>query len=180
MYDLAIRRLRIFDKPLVKTHFQNLAPEALRARFGTSVPDEFLDRYVASLFDDASLIFGAFPDTCLRGMAELRPLGDSHPRTAEAAFTVESPWQDRGIGDALLSRIIAGARNRGIREVHMICLATNQRMRHLASKHSADLNLMTGEVAATLTPAWPTPLSMAQEIAGEYHAFARAVFTWPD
>ncbi|MEX0306726.1 MAG: GNAT family N-acetyltransferase [Ruegeria sp.] len=162
------------------THFQNLEPETLRSRFGAVVPDAFLDRYVSTLFDDASLIYGAFPDACLRGMAELRPLGENHPRIAEAAFTVEAPWQDQGIGDALLSRIIAGARNRGIREVHMICLATNQRMRHLASKHSADLKLMTGEVAAKLTPHWPTPLSVAQEIAGEYHAFARAVFCWPD
>ena len=179
-YDPSIRRLRIFDKPLVATHFQNLTPEALRSRFGLTVPDAFLGRYVSTLFDDASVIYGAFPDACLRGMAELRPIRDRQARIAEAAFTVETPWQGRGIGDALLSRIIESARNRGIREVHMNCLATNQRMRHLASKHSAQLHLTTGEVAATLTPSWPTPLSMAQEIAKEYQALARAVLSWPD
>ena len=180
MCDLAIRRLRVFDEPLVTAHFRNLEPEALRSRFGIVVPDEYLQRHVSALFDEASLVIGAFPDACLRGMAELRRLGDCHPRSAEAAFSVENPWQDRGIGDALLSSIIVGARNRGFREVHMLCLATNKRMRYLASKHNAVLNLKTGEVAATLTPPWPTPLSMAQEIVVKYQAFTRAVLSWPD
>ncbi|KIC44855.1 hypothetical protein RA28_17545 [Ruegeria sp. ANG-S4] len=180
MHDLAIRRLRIFDKAQIVAHFNTLDRETLRSRFGATVTDAYVQNYVATMFDDTALIYGAFPDTALRGVAELRPIGNPPTRIAEAAFTVEASWQDKGIGDALLSRIIAVARNRSIREVHMVCLATNQRMRHLACKHDADLQLMTGQVAATLTPPWPTPISMVQEIAGEYHAFARAVLSWPD
>ena len=180
MHDLAIRRLRVFDKPQIETHFQNLDDEALRSRFGMIVPRKFVENYASGVLSNAALVYGAFPDSHLRGVAELRQVEDGPTYAAEAAFTVETPWQGHGIGDALLSRLIAGARNRGIREVHMLCLATNQRMRHLAKKHDADLNLVPGQVEATLTPPWPTPFSVAQELAGEYHAYARAVFSWPD
>lgn len=179
MYDLAIRRLRIFDKPQVTTHFQSLDANALRCRFGVQVPPGFAKHYAMGIFDDNALIYGAFPDPFLRGVGELRFPNNGNPLVAEAAFSVESAWQDKGIGDALLSRIITAARNRRIREVHMLCLATNQKMRRLAARHNAELSLITGQVQATLTTPWPTPFSVAEEIAAEYHAFARAILSWP-
>ncbi len=179
MYELPIRRLRIYDRPKVESHFNSLDVDALTSRFGTPVDLSFVQSYLSEIFDNASLVFGAFPDSCLRGVGELRTLPGHQAHVAEAAFTVETEWQDRGIGDALLSRIITAARNRGIREVHMLCLATNQKMRRLAAKHDADLKLITGQIEATLTAPWPTPLSVAEEISGEYHAMARAILTWP-
>ncbi len=179
MYELPIRRLRIYDKPKILSHYRNLDTEALASRFGMPVNADFVQTYLAGMFDYPALIYGAFPDSCLRGVGELRTVPDSPKNVAEVAFTVETPWQDRGIGDALLSRIIAAARNRGIREVHMLCLATNQKMRRLATKHHAELKLITGQVEATLTTPWPSPFSLAEEISGEYHAFARAILTWP-
>lgn len=179
MYELPIRRLRIYDKPQISSHFNNLDADALASRFGVPVSPAFVQNYLSGIFDNSALVFGAFPDACLRGVAELRALPDSARHAAEAAFTVETTWQDRGIGDALLSRTITAARNRGFREVHMICLATNQKMRRLAAKHDADLNLVTGQIEATLTSPWPTPLSVAEELSGEYHAIARAILSWP-
>ena len=179
MHDIAIRRLRKYDKAQVITHISNLDSEALTSRFGVSVRPQRLQTYIADMFGTAALVFGAFPDTCLRGLAELYLQPDGNGHIAEAAFSVESPWQDQGIGDALLSRLLTAAQNRGIREVHMLCLATNQKMRRLASRHQADLTLLPGQVAATLTTPWPTPFSMAEELTGEYHAFARAILSWP-
>ncbi len=179
MYELPIRRLRVYDKSKIESHFNSLDIEALTSRFGAPVSAAYVQTYLSGMFDNAALIFGAFPDSCLRGVGELRVLPDSQTHVAEAAFTVESAWQDRGIGDALLSRIITAARNRGIREVHMLCLATNQKMRRLAEKHDADLKLVTGQIQATLNAPWPTPLSVAEEISGEYHAMARAILSWP-
>lgn len=179
MYELPIRRLRIYDRPKIESHFNTLGSDTLAARFGTQVSAAFVQHYLSGIFDNSALVFGAFPDSCLRGVGELRLVPDNETQMAEAAFTVEAEWQDRGIGDALLSRIITAARNRGIREVHLLCLATNQKMRRLAAKHDAELSLVTGQVAATLTAPWPTPLSVAEEISGEYHAMARAIFSWP-
>jgi len=179
MYELPIRRLRIYDKPKIESHFNSLDREALTSRFGAPVSATFVQTYLSGLFDQPALVFGAFPDSCLRGVGELRFLQGNQNHLAEAAFTVETVWQDRGIGDALLSRIITAARNRGIQEIHMLCLATNQKMRRLAAKHKAELSLMTGQVEATLTAPWPTPFSVAEELSGEYHAIAHAILRWP-
>ena len=43
----------------------------------------------------------------MRGAAELRPLGLRFPRQAEAAISIEKPWQSHGVGSALLRRTIA-------------------------------------------------------------------------
>ncbi len=179
MHEVAIRRLRKYDKSLVVSHFHNLDNDALQSRFGATVNSQAIDSYISGVFGNAALVYGAFPDAHLRGVGELRTLaGDTHT-IAEAAFTVEEPWQGQGIGDALLSRLITAAQNRGIREVHMVCLATNQKMRRLAAKHEAELALVPGQIEATLTTPWPTALSMVREITGEYHAFAHAVLRWP-
>ncbi|WP_367180454.1 GNAT family N-acetyltransferase [uncultured Ruegeria sp.] len=130
------------------------------------------------MFADAAFILGAFPDSCLRSVGELRLIPDQKHHIAEAAFTVEKVGQDQGIGDALLSRLITVAQNRGFREVHMLCLATNQKLRRLAAKHNAELVLVPGQVEASLTTPWPTPFSTAKEITDAYRAFARAVLSW--
>lgn len=179
MYEVPIRRLRVFDKAQVVLHFNNLNPETLLSRFGTPIQPDRLQTYIDTMFDTAAIVFGAFPDSQLRGVGELRRLPESRNQIAEAAFTVEEPWQDKGIGDALLSRIITAAQNRGIREVHMLCLATNQKMRRLALRHKAELDLVPGQIEATLTTLWPTPFSLVEELSGEYHAFAKAILRGP-
>ncbi|WP_170788441.1 GNAT family N-acetyltransferase [Ruegeria lacuscaerulensis] len=179
MYELPIRRLRPYDRPKIESHFKSLNSDALTSRFGAPVSAEFVAAYLSDIFDDAALIFGAFPDSRLRGVGELRAVPDSLNYVAEVALTVETGWQDRGIGDGLLSRLLTAARNRGINEVHMLCLATNQKMRRLAAKHKAELKLITGQIEATLATPWPSPFSLAEEISGEYHAFARAILSWP-
>lgn len=179
MQEVAIRRLRKYDRSQVVSHFNDLDDETLFSRFGTPVSPRLVEEYISELFATAALVFGAFPDTHLRGVGELRTLTGHKHNVAEAAFTVARPWQGKGIGDALLSRLITVAQNRGIREVHMICLATNQQMRRLASRHQAELTLVPGQIEATLTTPWPTAFSVAREISGEYHAFARAVLSWP-
>ncbi len=75
-----------------------------------------------------AVIHGFFVDGMLRGIAELRPLGPGFPEEAEAAFSIEKPWQSHGVGTALLDRTLLAARNRGIKLLHMACLANNQRM----------------------------------------------------
>ena len=75
----------------------------------------------------------------MRGAAELRPLGPGFARQAEAAISVEKPWQSHGVGSALLSRTLLTARNRGFRHAAHGCLAENRRMQQLARKFDAEL-----------------------------------------
>lgn len=174
----SIRRLWPMDQPAVLDHFLSLDRDIRHMRFGGGVGDGFLRDYADDVLKVGSVIFGAFPDGELRAVGELRGLLDAWPVRAEAAFSVERVWQDRGIGDALVTRVIAAAQNRSVNTLNMICLPENRKMQHLAMKHHAVLDLSVDEVEARLDPPWPTPSSLAEEFAGEAQGLTDALLRW--
>lgn len=178
--EAAIRRLWQFDQAAICQHFLRLDPGTRRMRFGGAVSAAYVNKYAEQIMQFDSAIYGAFVDGTLLAVAELRGLFDGWPATAEAAFSVERKWQDQGIGDALLTRVIAAAQNRGVKTLYMICLTENKKMQHLAAKHSAVLKFHRSEVEASLDPPWPTPYSIAEEMAGETGYLVNAVLHWPD
>ena len=137
--------------------------------------DEFIRDYVRTTFGLSVVVHGFFVDGALRGAAELRPLGPAFQREAEAAFSIETPWQSHGVGSALLDRTLLAARNRGIKTLHMACLANNRRMQELARKFAAELSFDFGNVAGEVAAARPTPLSVLRELVADNHGFATAV-----
>ena len=177
--DLLIRRLWAVDQEAISNHLLRLDAETRRVRFGGAINDESVKAYASCILRYDSIVCGAFINGTLRAIAELRGLYRSWPAMAEAAFSVEPDWQNGGIGDALFERVIAFARNRGVKTLYMTCLRENERMRHLAAKHHAQLYFCPGEVEATLDPNWPTPLSLAMEIADETRGMTQAMFRWP-
>ena len=132
-----IRRLRPTDMDAYRAHLKRLDRVSRHSRFNGAVSDAYIDAYVDSSLRMDTLLFGAFHDGLLIGAGELRVLFGAWPVAAEAAFSVEQAWQDHGVGDALMARVIAAARNRGVTRVAMLCLSHNERMRHLAMKHHA-------------------------------------------
>ena len=171
-----IRRLRVYDQPELVDHFQRLNPQTRRLRFGCAVSDRYVTDYAAHILTNDALTFGAFAENHLRGVAEMRGLSESWPRTAEVALLVEPAWQDKGIGEALFNRLISAAQNRGIKKLCMLCLRENRRMQHLARKHHAHLEIQSGDVEATLQPSWPTLNSIFQEVMGETQSYLQATF----
>ena len=171
----AIRRLWPADTAEFRTHLLRLDAASRNMRFGGTVSDAFLADYAGTLARPDGVVFGAFADGRLIAVAELRMLFDAKGASAEAALSVEEPYQDKGIGDALLSRLIAAAQNRGIRAVYMICLSGNARMRHLAHKHEAEIEFDESEVRGTMRRAWPDIASLTEEVLGEAFGFTRAL-----
>ncbi len=96
-------------------------------------------------------------------------------REAEAAFSIEAHWQSHGVGSALLDRTLLAARNRGIKTLHMACLANNRRMQELARKFAAELSFDFGSVVGEVAAARPTPLSVLRELVADNCGFATAV-----
>jgi hypothetical protein len=97
-------------------------------------------------------------------------------RARETAFgAVEKPWQSHRVGSALLSRTLLAARNRGIRRLHMACLADNQRMQQLARKFDAELSVEFGSVIGEVATSRPTPLSLMRELLTDGHGLATAM-----
>lgn len=160
-----IRRLWPVDQSKLADHFHRLDAETRRLRFGGHVADDFVDDYADRLLSADAIVFGAFLDGELRGVAELRGVWDSS-RSAEVALLVEPDWQEGGIGEALFNRLLAAAQNRRLKSLHMLCLRENGPMRALAKKHHASLEIDASNIEATLAPTWPTPLSLFEEAFG--------------
>ena len=149
--------------------------ESRHRRFSGTVSDDFIARHAATANDIGVVVHGFFVDGVLRGAAELRRMGSVLTHTAEAAFSIEQPWQSHGVGTVLLERTLLSARNRGINSLHMHCLADNQRMQQLARKFEADLSFDFGSVVGEVDAPRSTPLSLMREAMADAHGVAAAV-----
>jgi GNAT superfamily N-acetyltransferase len=172
----SIRKLWIAEAQLYRDHLLRLDRESRRSRFAGGVSDRFLGEYADLAFGIDAIIHGFFVDGTLRGAAELRSVGPAVRREAEAAFSIEKPWQSHGVGSLLLERTLLAARNRGLKFIHMACLADNRRMQQLARKYDAELSFDFGSVVGEVAAPRPTPLSMMREIIADGHGFATAMF----
>ena len=171
-----IRKLWIGESDLYRDHLLRLDPASRRNRFAGAVSDEFVRDYADISFGIDALIHGFFIEGALRGAAELRPIGASIAREAEAAFSIEKPWQSHGVGSMLLERTLLAARNRGLKFLHMTCLADNKRMQQIARKYDAELSFDFASVVGEVAAPRPTPLSLMREILADGHGFATAIF----
>lgn len=174
---VSIRRLHARETDLLLAHLMRLDGEARRLRFGNPVNDHFLERYAALALGADALIMGLFVDGTLRGVAELRYLTGSHSE-AEGAFSIEKAFQGLGFGDRLFGRLIASARNRGVRRLFLTCLRENRRMQAIAAKHGADLSFVAGDVTAEIRRPYADAASIAEEWADESEAFVFAMIDW--
>ena len=171
-----IRKMWAVEASRYREHLLRLDEASRRSRFGGTVSDDFLSNYVDLALGIDTVIHGFFVNGTMRGAAELRPIGKPVAREAEAAFSIERPWQSHGVGSALLARTLLAARNRGIKFLHMACLANNERMQQLARKFDAELTFDFGSVVGEVSTPRPTPLSVMREIVADSHGFATAIF----
>jgi len=172
----SIRKLWVGETDAYRDHLLRLDHESRHRRFSGGVSDEFIARHAATANAVGVVVHGFFVDGVLRGAAELRPNSAAFAHEAEAAFSIEQPWQSHGVGTELLERTLLSARNRGIKALHMQCLADNRRMQQLARKFEADLKVDFGSVIGEVDPPRSTPLSLMREAMADSHDIAAAMF----
>jgi GNAT superfamily N-acetyltransferase len=170
-----IRKLWIHEADHYRDHLLRLDAAGRRNRFGGVASDDRIREHVKASILLEAVIHGFFVDGILRGAAELRSTGKPFSGEAEAAFSVEKPWQSHGVGSELLSRTLLAARNRGIKFLQMNCLADNRRMQQLARKFDADLHFDFGSVVGEVTSPRPTLLSMMRETLADGHSVANVM-----
>jgi GNAT superfamily N-acetyltransferase len=170
-----IRKLWVGETDAYRDHLLRLDPDSRHTRFSGAVSDDVIASHAAGASGVGVVVHGFFVDGTLRGAAELRRVGRVFSREAEAAFSIERPWQSHGVGTALLERTLLSARNRGIKSLHMHCLADNRRMQQLARKFEADLSFDFGSVVGEVDAARSTPLSLWREWMADGQGVANAM-----
>lgn len=97
-----VRKLWIGETGAYRDHLLRLDPDSRHRRFSGGLADEVIARHAETADELGVVVHGFFVDGVLRGAAELRHIGGMFAREAEAAFSIEQPWQSHGVGSALL------------------------------------------------------------------------------
>jgi len=171
-----IRKLWLGEADAYRDHLLRLDRESRYRRFSGAVSDEVIARHAATAGEIGVVVHGFFVDGVLRGAAELRQEGSLFSPQAEAAFSIEKPWQSHGVGTELLERTLLTARNRGIKSLRMNCLAENKRMQQLARKFDAEFSFDFGSVVGAVDPPRSTLLSLMREAIADSYGIASAIF----
>ncbi len=170
-----VRKLWVGEGDAYRDHLLRLDPESRHRRFSGAISDEIIAHHAATISKIGVVVHGFFVDGVLRGASELRHIGSAFSHEAEAAFSIEQPWQSHGVGTELLERTLLSARNRGITAVHMQWLPDNQRMQQLARKFEAEIKLDYGAVLGEVDPPALTPLSMLREAVVDSYNIVAAI-----
>ena len=170
------RKLWPSEAPKFRDHLLRLDCESRRLRFARSVSDDFLCDYADRMSLMGSIIYAHQVSGTVVAAAELRKLADQWGEEAEAAFSVERPFQNCGIGSELMGCIIRSARNRGVRRLYMSCLTENRKMQAIARRHDALLHFERGEVFGEITPTDASYFSMVGEAVDDRLGLMLAVF----
>ncbi|GLK73802.1 GNAT family N-acetyltransferase [Ancylobacter dichloromethanicus] len=173
-----IRKLVPAERDAVLQHLLRLDPLSRFMRFGGVVSDNALARHAARVVSTQAHAIGYFVEGELRAVAELHPLGKrpGKPAAAEAAFSVERPWQGKGIGSALMRHLVLLAQNRGIEELQVVFLPNNGPMRNLAVHHAADLKLDDEEMVGRMRAPRATVFSRTREFLGDIFSLFSSAF----
>lgn len=158
-----IRKLWPTETDKFRDHLLRLDQDSRRMRFAHGVSDSFLADYAQRMNEMGSIVFGYVDQGEVRAAAELRRLGHTWGPEAEAAFSVERDFQEKGIGSELMGRVIRAARNRGVARLYMSCLAENGKMQAIARKYDAELKFEYGEVVGEILPAESSYFSILTE-----------------
>lgn len=131
---ITIRPIRPDDAPYLQSTFYRLSAESIYFRFLS--PKKVLTdeeaRRLANVDYLTQMAFVALAceegQETLVGVARYALLDRRNPEMAEAAVIVSDEYQGRGIGSLLLARLVAYARQVGIRYLRGVILLENNRM----------------------------------------------------
>ena len=131
---ISVRPIRPADAPALQRFHRRPSPNSIYLRHFSPVPElsDARAHYFTHLeTPDRFALVALDPEQPAEIIAVLRFDHEAGTDRAEYAAAVEDRWQGRGIGRALTRRLIAAARERGIRQLYALVLPENRRMIHL-------------------------------------------------
>jgi GNAT superfamily N-acetyltransferase len=146
-----------------RTHLLALDDESKYLRFGYQIQKETIN----TLCDKFTENFHRHRVFVIEN-EELEVVGAGHisleGRPIELAFSVLKPYQGKGLGHSLMSRVVEWCQNRGIKAGGMVCLKHNAAIKKLAAKHGI-LVSEGGEVMADIQIPNANAVSLIHEAA---------------
>jgi RimJ/RimL family protein N-acetyltransferase len=139
---LAVCPITPASKPLIAAAMTRLSPESIRRRFFAPRSElSDLDLHQLTALDGwnhyALGTCARSVDGALEGVGVARFVRTPEdPSTAEIAITVVDAFQGRGVGKALVARLVNAATVRGIRTLHAIVLPDNPAIIGLLQRHA--------------------------------------------
>jgi acetyltransferase len=130
-----IRAMRPSDEAALLKAFGQLSPDARYMRFMRVVGEPNIERLRQALasFPESGLgIVATLDEAAIVGSATF--LIEKDPTRCEFATTVVAEYGGQGLGGALMTALIAAAKQRGLREMEGFVLAKNQPMLRLAAR----------------------------------------------
>jgi RimJ/RimL family protein N-acetyltransferase len=192
-----VKELSERDRRRMLMHFLALGDSDRLLRFGTTLPDELITRYVQKIDFARDTLFGVYDsDLRLIGVGHLAfaprdalPTGadaTTKERVAEFGLSVSESARGRGIGTRLFERAAIHCRNADVDTLYMHCLSSNQTMIRIARKASMQIRRSYGEADAYLKLLPANPSSVMLEAVQEqvarfdyaYKANNRAAIRW--
>ncbi|MDT3678475.1 MAG: GNAT family N-acetyltransferase [Burkholderiaceae bacterium] len=159
------------SRPQVLEHLLRLSSEDRRLRFGVSVSDETIAGYVEKLDFSHDAVFGVRDDLrALVGFTHVAKLDDA----VELGLSVDAPHRGRGIAQAMFRRALLHARNRGVRQLFMHCLAENAAMMHISREAGMCIVIDGSDRDASLS----LPPATALSVGTEYYEGQLVLLDW--
>jgi len=169
-----VKQLEERDRRRILKHFLALDDSDRLLRFGTVLPDEQVQAYVARIDFTRDTVYGVysrmFKLVAVGHLAfspkEKIPAGGaatSKDVIAEFGVSVSGGARGLGIGSKLFERAAIRCRNVDVDTLYMHCLSSNQTMMHIAKKAGMEIQRERGEADAYLRLLPANPASMLQE-----------------
>jgi GNAT superfamily N-acetyltransferase len=154
-------RLDLDERPKLLRHLLALPATDRRMRFGASMSDAAVERYVEYLNFDRDVLYGVYDSALdLAGLAHLS-LADG---LAEFGVSVLPGRRRQGIGTALISRAALHARNQDVPLLFMQCLKDNHAIVRIARALGMRVISHGPECEATLPLRRGNALTLAREL----------------
>lgn len=136
--DIVVRAIRPEDEKLIERLHGSLSEQSIRMRFFSMVKTLSRDSLIRLCHLDYAREMALVAERKLNGQPELigvsRYYMNPQTRTAEFAVIVSDAYQGLGLGQHLMERLVAVARERGVKELVGSVLRENRRMMALAAE----------------------------------------------
>ncbi len=168
---IIVKELSSGHRSRILRHFLALDQSDRMLRFGSSLSDESITRYVQGINFSQDNVFGVFSHSFhLVGVGHLAfippgdpPAGGVAGKMAELGVSVSARARGMGIGSKLFLRAAIHSRNANVTTLYMHCLSSNKTMMHIAKKAGMQILKEDGEADAYLKVLPADPRSVLKE-----------------